>query len=98
MAAGRFVKLLALLPALTAKCDDSLATRNQLTVIMRRADMQVLHVYSPHYPLLPPDSVMSSYIITTTITPITPITTITTITTTTTTTIEPYGGEGPDLH
>ena len=54
MAMGRFVKLLVLLPALTAKCDDSLATRSQPTVIMRRADMQVLHVYSP-------PSVMSSY-------------------------------------
>ena len=50
MAIGRFVKLLVLLPALTAKCDDSLATRNQLTVIMRRADMQLVHVDPPHYP------------------------------------------------
>ena len=63
MAIRRFVKLLVLLPALTAKCDDSLATRNQLTVIMRRADMQLLHVDPPHYPLLPPDSAMSSYIL-----------------------------------
>ena len=58
MAIGRFVKLLVLLPALTAKCDDSQAKRNQLSVTMRRADMQVLHVYSLHYPLLPPDSLI----------------------------------------
>ena len=50
MAAGRFVKLLALLPALTTRCDESQATRNQLTVIMRRADMQLLHVDPPITP------------------------------------------------
>ena len=48
MAIGPFVKLRVLLPALTARCDESLATRNQLTVIMRRVDM---HCYTSIPPL-----------------------------------------------
>ena len=50
MAIGRVVKLLVLLPALTTRCDESQATRNQLTVIMRRVDM---HCYTSIPPITP---------------------------------------------